>query len=125
MRCYTSSVSAGFPLPGDAHHDSELDLNEYLIKHPGATYFLSVPDNSMRGSGIFAGDLLIVDRSLALKPGKIVIASIDGLTVIRHVVKINKRLVFLSEPCLGHQVEETDGHNQVIEGVVSTVLHFL
>lgn len=46
----------------------DLDLNEHLVRHPAATFF-------MRGPG---GELLIVDRALPASPGRLVIAVVDG-----------------------------------------------
>ena len=37
-----SPVSAGFPSPADDFVENILDLNEYLIKHPAATFFVRV-----------------------------------------------------------------------------------
>ena len=62
-----------------------LDLNEFLIKHPAATYFVRVSGDSMCGAGINDGDILVVDRSLRPADGDIIIACIDGdFTVKRY-----------------------------------------
>jgi DNA polymerase V len=39
---YISSVSAGFPSPAEDYMEKELDLNEHLIRHPAATFFVRV-----------------------------------------------------------------------------------
>ena len=81
---YSSKVPAGFPSPADDHMEEKLDLNTHLVKHPTATFFVKASGDSMVGAGIHSGDILIVDRSLNPKSGKIVIAAIDGqLTVKR------------------------------------------
>jgi DNA polymerase V len=71
-------VSAGFPNPADDYMDRRLDLNEHLIKHPAATFYCRVSGESMRGVGIFDGDLLIVDRAVKPLHGDVVLASIHG-----------------------------------------------
>lgn len=71
-------INAGFPSPADDYIDNGIDLNEELILNPSSTFFLRVNGNSMTGAGINDGDLLIVDRSLEAKPGRIVIAILDG-----------------------------------------------
>ena len=38
---YNCSVTAGFPSPADDYLEDKLDLNEYLIKHPAATFFFT------------------------------------------------------------------------------------
>ena len=58
--------------------EKRLDLNEHLIQHPAATFFVRVDGDSMCGAGIHPGDLLIVDRSLDAVSGTIVVALIDG-----------------------------------------------
>ncbi len=64
---YTTSVQAGFPSPAEDYLDKTLDLNELLISHPAATFFVRVAGDSMKNAGIFSGDTLVVDRSLAAR----------------------------------------------------------
>jgi DNA polymerase V len=81
---YMTSIEAGFPSPADDYIEGALDLNEHLIKHPAATFFVRVSGESMVNAGIYPGDILIVDRSLEAADKKIVIAVLDGeLTVKR------------------------------------------
>ncbi|MBU6323002.1 MAG: translesion error-prone DNA polymerase V autoproteolytic subunit, partial [Burkholderiales bacterium] len=84
--CYRPLIAgrapAGFPSPAADHYDKRLDLNEHLVLHPEATFFLRVKGDSMIGAGIHDGDLLVVDRSLEPSHGRVVIAALDGeLTV--------------------------------------------
>ena len=57
---YTCPVSAGFPSPAEDYLEGQLDLNQYLIKHPTATFFVRVTGDSMIGARIHSGDILIV-----------------------------------------------------------------
>ena len=52
--------------------DMKLDLNNYLIKHPAATFFVKVEGDSMVNAGINNGDILIVDRALEASDKKVV-----------------------------------------------------
>lgn len=80
---YLSKVSAGFPSPADDWIEKSLDLNEFLIERPAATFILRVSGDSMSPT-LEDGDLLIVDRALQAKQGMIVIAVWEGdLTVKR------------------------------------------
>lgn len=81
-------VAAGFPSPADDFIEGRLDLNA-LIERPAATYFLRASGHSMSGAGIFDGDLLIVDRSIAPKPGHIVIAAVFGEFTVKRLVRGN------------------------------------
>lgn len=67
-------VKAGFPSPAEDYLEQNLDLNEHLIQHPAATFFVRVDGDSMRGAGIHKDDILIVDRALEPTNGKIIIA---------------------------------------------------
>ena len=49
---YAARVHAGFPSPADDFIDKALDLNEHLIAHPAATFFVKVQGDSMIGAGI-------------------------------------------------------------------------
>ena len=63
---YSAGVSAGSPSSADDPLEQSLDLNEYLIKHPIATFFVRVEGTSMIGAGIHSGDILIVDKALEI-----------------------------------------------------------
>jgi len=81
---FSSPVPAGFPSPADDYLEGELDLNEYFVQHPAATFYVRVTGESMTGAGIFPGDILIVDRALEAHHGHIVIAVVNNeLTVKR------------------------------------------
>lgn len=69
---------AGFPSPAEQYLEPPLDLNELLVKRPAATFFVRVQGDSMIGTGIHDGDLLVVDRSLRPASGDIIIACVDG-----------------------------------------------
>jgi DNA polymerase V len=57
---YTEKLSAGFPSPASDYMERALDLNEYLIKNPSATFFVEITGDSMTGAGIHSGDILIL-----------------------------------------------------------------
>jgi len=41
----------------------------------------------MLGAGIHDGDILVVDRSLQVEPGDIVIAALDGELLVKRLVR--------------------------------------
>jgi DNA polymerase V len=88
---FDSKISAGFPSPADDYIEKKLDLNEHLIKHPAATFFVRVSGDSMSDASIKSGDILIVDRALLPKNNSIIIAILDGeFTVKRIKIKNNE-----------------------------------
>jgi DNA polymerase V len=80
---FTSNVQAGFASAADEHIETYLDLNELVVKHPAATFFVRVAGESMKDAGIFPGDILVVDRSLVATSGKIVVACLDGEFLVK------------------------------------------
>ncbi|MFH0753893.1 MAG: translesion error-prone DNA polymerase V autoproteolytic subunit [Candidatus Omnitrophota bacterium] len=80
---FVSRASAGFPSPADDFIDTALDLNEHLIRHPAATFFVKAKGDSMIRAGIFPGSLLMVDRSLEPRQGSIILAVLDGAFTVK------------------------------------------
>jgi len=116
-------IPAGFPSPADDYVEDRLDLNEYLIHHKEATFFLRVQGHSMIGAGIHDGDLLIVDRSLSADDGKIVIAVLEGeLTVKRLSLKDGKVALVAENPDFP-PIQLKEGQEITIWGVVTNVIH--
>ena len=68
---FSHNVPAGFPSPADDYIQGRLSLDEHLIQHRDATFFVRSKGNSMVGAGIFDGDLLVVDKSLTPSSGDI------------------------------------------------------
>jgi DNA polymerase V len=120
---YDLLVPAGFPSPAQDYVEKTLDLNEQLISHPAATYFVRVQGDSMIGAGIEDGDLLIVDRALEPKHGDIVVAGFFGeLTVKRLELTPEIRLVPMNDLYPVISVPETtdlDIHGVVVHAVKS------
>jgi len=120
---YLARISAGFPSPGEDYVDKKLDLNEYIIKHPAATFFVRVEGNSMVNAGIHDGDLLIVDRSLEPSDGKIVIAVINGEMTVKRIRKQREKLYLMAENDDFEPLEITEDSDFQVWGVVTYVIH--
>lgn len=91
---FATSVSCGFPSPAQDYVEQRIDLNELLVQHPSATYFVKASGDSMIDGGISTGDLLVVDSAVTAKHSDIVIAAVDGeFTVkqlqLRPVIQLN------------------------------------
>ncbi len=119
----SASVRAGFPSPADDHLEKRLDLNEHLIQHPAATFFVFADGGSMTGAGIRTGDLLVVDRSLEASDGDVVVAVLDGEFTVKRL-RIRKGRPFLCPEAEGYQtIEIGEDARFEIWGVVSNVVH--
>ncbi len=126
---YHTRISAGFPSPAEDYIDKKLDLNEHLIKHPSATFYVKVEGDSMIDAGIFSGDMLIVDRALEAIHKKIIVAVVDGeFTVKRLIIKKNKeknRILLHPENKNYPIIEILEEMEFEIWGVVTNVIHHL
>lgn len=71
-------VPAGFPSPADDYAEKSLSLDEHLVRNRAATFLMRAVGHSMEGAGIFNGDLLVVDRSVAPTSGRIVVVALNG-----------------------------------------------
>ncbi|HPE85097.1 MAG: translesion error-prone DNA polymerase V autoproteolytic subunit [Chlamydiia bacterium] len=87
---YLTRVRAGFPTPNEGEIEEKLDLNEYLIQHPAATFFVRVEGSSMIDAGITEGDLLIVDRAKHPQDGDVILAVLDGEFTVKRLSKQGK-----------------------------------
>lgn len=85
-----SSVRAGFPSPADDYIEKAVDLNDLLVRHPVATFYLRARGDSMEGAGIKDGAILIVDRSLTAADGDVVVAVVDGNLTVKRLRKDGK-----------------------------------
>ena len=94
---YSSRPQAGFPAPGDDQIEKVLDINDLVVKHPAATFFVRVEGDSMEGAGIFSGDVLVVDRSLTPKDGSIVVAAVFGEMVVKRIKAEGNTHILVSE----------------------------
>lgn len=124
---YSGTVQAGqsrFPSPAQDYEQKFLDLNELCIKNQAATFFFNAKGNSMEGaSGIFDGDLLLVDRSLPHKHNKIVVAAVDGEWVVKRLYKRGDVVKLLSDNPEFPPILFSEGQELTIFGVVDRVLH--
>ncbi|HDR2796269.1 MULTISPECIES: translesion error-prone DNA polymerase V autoproteolytic subunit [Enterobacter] len=78
-------VQCGFPSPAADYVEQRIDLNELLIAHPSATYFVKASGDSMIDGGISDGDLLVVDSSRTAGHGDIVIAAVEGEFTVKRL----------------------------------------
>lgn len=87
-------IKAGFPSPAQDFMDSAIDLNKELIQNPSSTFFGRVNGDSMQDMGIHDGDLLVIDKSLEIRSGKIAVCYIDGEFTLKKI-KIEKDCCWL------------------------------
>lgn len=79
--------ATGFGAAADDYMERGIDLNEQLIRNKPATFFFRMKGDAMQEAGIFDNDVLIVDRSLKLTSGKIIVAVLNGELLVRRYHK--------------------------------------
>tara|TARA_B100000927_G_scaffold288653_2_gene283617 strand:- start:24 stop:476 length:453 start_codon:yes stop_codon:yes gene_type:complete len=120
---FSGGVSAGFPSPAEDHMHAKLDLNELLITHPSATYYVRVVGDSMLEAGILSGDLLVVDRSVEVKNNSIVVAYVDGEFTVKRFQKIVDKIYLKAENKQYKSIEIKKDMDFEIFGVVIHAIH--
>lgn len=117
---YASPVEAGFPTPADDYLETVLDLNEFLVQRPAATFLVRVQGDSMREVGILDGSILVVDSSIEPQNGMIVLAIVDNEFTVKRLARIKQKWVLKPE---------TPGYSEIavtsdteIRGVVTAAI---
>ncbi|MEO1134599.1 MAG: translesion error-prone DNA polymerase V autoproteolytic subunit [Cyanobacteria bacterium J06639_1] len=116
-------VEAGFPSPAEDYVEGKLSLDKHLIKNPVATFFVRVVGESMLNAGIHPGDLLVVDRSVEPRDGKVVIAIVDGELTVKRLRLERDRLLLAPENPNYPVMEIGELTDFEVWGVVTNVIH--
>jgi len=114
---YIEAGISGFESPAGEYKDLGLSLDQLLISHPNATFIGQASGESMVEAGIFDGDLLIVDRSLTLKDGDIIVANYNGCFVCKILDKTQARLLSASKKHSPVKISPEDDFQ--VEGTVT------
>lgn len=115
---FASEPAAGFPAPADDLVEKALDINDLVVENPASTFFVRVRGDSMEGAGIFSGDVLVVDRSVEARDGKIVVAAVYGEMVVKRLRDIKGKFMLYSENESYEPIEVSENDDCFIWGVV-------
>lgn len=123
---FTMSVAAGIPIPVEGDVDREVDLNDFLVERPAATFFVKVKGDMLKDVGISDNDILIIDTSIEPTDGKFVIASVNDELAVRFYREIEGERFLESHT---GQFLSLDNDKALIEfqllGIVTKVIHSL
>lgn len=115
-------IKAGFPSPAEDFTEISIDLNIELLKNPSSTFFSRVSGDSMQDLGISDGDLLIIDKSLEPKDGKIAVCYIDGEFTMKKI-KIEKDCCWLIPANEKYKPIKVTADNEfIVWGIVTFVI---
>ena len=120
---YEHRVPAGFPSPAADFTERTLDLNEFIVKHPAATFFVKVSGDSMQNAGIYEGDIIVVDKSLQAVHGNIVLALVHGEFTVKRLSYVGKKVFLQPENERYQPLEIKPDMDFEVWGVVIHVLH--
>ena len=120
---FISKMIAGFPSPADDYIEAKLDFNEFLVKHPSATFCVKVTGDSMKNAGINSGDILVVDRAITQTDNKIIVAILNGEFTVKRMSRIRNRLYLIPENSNYEPIEIKEEMDFQVWGVVTHVIH--
>lgn len=84
------SIQAGFPSLTEEELVDTINLEEFLIQRPEATYMLTVSGDSMVDVGIHPEDIILVEKGVTPKPHDIVVAQVDDEWTIMYFDQDNQ-----------------------------------
>ena len=118
-------ISCGFPSPAEDYRESELDINELVIAHPDATFYVRVSGDSMEGAGIFEGDVLVVDRALGARNNTIIVALVNGEFTVKRLTMSGDTIFLMPENPRYEPLPITEEMEFRVWGIATYVIHRL
>jgi DNA polymerase V len=115
--------ATGFGAAADDYMERGIDLNEQLIKNKPATFFFRMKGDAMKDAGVFDNDILIVDRSVKLVNGKIIVAILNGELLVRRFHKNFSSAFLIAENERYKNINLAEFTNFSVWGVVTYVIH--
>lgn len=115
--------ATGFGAAADDYAEKGIDLNEQLIRNKPATFFFRMKGDAMKDAGLFDGDILIVDRSLKLANGKVIVAVLNGELLVRRFHKNFTSAFLIPENPRYKNINLAEFSDFMVWGVVTYVIH--
>ncbi len=115
-------ISAGFPSPADDFKEIRISLDRELVKNPEATFYAKVSGDSMIEAGLNDGDLIVIDRSLDPKNGKIAICLVDGEFTVKRLKRDKNKFYLMPENKKYKPIEISEENRLTIWGIVEYVI---
>lgn len=85
LRRFVDRISAGFPSAAEGYEDEPLNLHDWLVQQPAATFFYRLKGHALASEGLRDGALLVVDRSVTPALGRLVLVEEEGQFVVRRL----------------------------------------
>lgn len=116
-------IETGFPSPAGDHLEKALSLEELIVQRPTSTFYVRADGNAMKATGIYHGDILVVDRSLTPQNGVIIIASYEEEIIIRRLVIKGTNTFLTTGDIKQPPIFISQDTNWMIWGIVTHLIH--
>jgi DNA polymerase V len=110
------SVLLSNVIKGNSYNEFQNGVAGLIEKNKDATFYGVASGRSMEGVGIFDGDLLIIDRSVDVKHGDVIVCAYNGVFVCKIADLKNNLLLSASDEYPPVKVTKHDEY--LFEGVV-------
>jgi DNA polymerase V len=114
---------SGFGTVADHCMDRGFDLNDELVRNKQATYFFRMKGDAMRDAGIFDGDILVVDRSVHVTNGKVIVAVLNGELLVRRFHKNFSSALLVADNSRYKSINLAEFSDFLVWGVVVYAIH--
>jgi len=118
---YDQVIIVGNSQPPFGESAKKIDLNELLITNKTATFFCRVSGRLME-SQMRDGDILMVDKSIEPKVGKVVIAAINGKMTLKRLSEVDGQMTLNADKPNYTDVKAGDFDESMIWGMATNVI---
>ena len=115
-------ISAGFPSPADDFKELRISIDQEVVRSEEATFYARVSGESMQGAGLDDGDLLVIDRSIEPKNGKIAVCYIDGEFTVKRLKVVEDGVFLIPENPKYQPIKVTEENELIVWGIVTYVV---
>ena len=119
----STANATGFGAATDDYAERGIDLNEQLVRNKPATFFFRMKGDAMQDAGIFDGDTLIVDRSVKLVNGRVIVAILNGELLVRRFHKNFSSAFLIAENSRYKNINLAEFSDFAVWGVITYVIH--
>ena len=119
----STANATGFGAATDDYAERGIDLNEQLVRNKPATFFIRMKGDVMQDAGIFDGDNLIVDRSVKLANGRVIVAILNGELLVRRFHKNFSSAFLIAENSRYKNINLAEFSDFAVWGVITYVIH--
>ncbi len=125
MPLFDVKIVAGFPIPLDNDElAQDIELSKMLCPNPEASYLIRVQGDSMIGSGIFNGDIVIVDKSNRNPTEQeVAVCELNGEYTLKHLAMREGRGWLIPANPNYPEIEIMEGDDFSVWGTVTYVIH--